>query len=454
MKKTKILLLALAWAAGLFPALGQTAASEKNTQPAISSWWTVFQDARLDSLVQVGLQRNHNLQAMAARVDEARARLQVAASYQYPAVRLSPAVANQSLSPNRPVALALQDGRVLERFTLQSYQVPLEMSYEVDLWRKIKKQIQTSRQVQEASEAEQRAAALTVSTEIARHYFMLRAVDGEQAVVARGISLRDSTLKIAEARYAAGLVNQMDVQRATTAVSQARLQLEELGRSRRALELSLAVLLGSPPASLRLAPGNLPQVLPAVPLGTAGDLALRRPDLQQSERLTAAAHSQVEATKATLLPRLNLLGSAGLLSREFSPIFSPSSGTYLVGASISVPVFEGGRNKSQVAQAQAQEQAAAASYQQRLLQAVQEVETAAADLQSLSRQATEQQQALESARKTRRYARELYVKGLTSFLEAVDAERTALELERQAVSLKGRQVLHTVALIKALGGGW
>ena len=454
MKVLSRFLSALVLAAGLSPTLAQSTATGKTNDPAIESWWTIFNDPLLDSLEQVGLQRNLDLQILVARVDEARARLKVATSYQYPSVRLSPYVANQSLSPNRPVALALQEGQVLNRFSLQTYQVPLEVNYEIDLWQKFKNQVKSSKQVQEATEAELQAAALTISAEIARHYFLVRALDSEQRVMQRGIGLRDSTLNIAGARYKAGLVNLMDVQRAETEVAIARLQQEELSRNRRELELSLAVLLGMQPGTVQIKFGLLPASLPTVPAVAAADLVLKRPDLVQSERMVAAAKSQVETSKAALLPRVNLLGSAGLISRDIGPILSPNSGTYLVGASVSLPVFEGYRSKSNITIAQTQVQAATFTYQQRQLIAVQEVETAAANLQILSRQVLVQQQALQSAQKTRLYARELYVKGITSFLEAVDAERTALDLERQAVNLKGQQAIYTVALIKALGGNW
>jgi len=447
-------LMALGLAGSLAPVTAQPAAPGQKKTPAVSSWWAVFNDTLLDSLEQAGLQHNLDLQVMMARVEEARARVDVAKSYLYPSVRLSPYVARQSLSPNRPVTVTMQEGQVLDRFSLQTYQVPLDVSYEVDLWQRIRHQVKTSRQVKEATEAELQAAALSVSSEIARQYFLLRSIDTELSVLLRGIGLRDSTLQIAAARYQAGLVNLMDVQRAETEVASARVQLEGLSRSRREIELSLAVLLGAQPGDIRIPAGQLPAVLPAVPAVSAPDMVLRRPDLVQSERLMAAAATQVKSNKAALLPRVNLLGSAGLLSRNISPILSTSSGTYLVGASVSLPVFEGFRNKSNIVIAQTQVDAASSAYQQRLLTAVQEVETAAANLEMLSRQVLVQQQALQSARKTRLYARELYVKGLTSFLEAIDAERTALELERQAVNLKGQQAIYTIALIKALGGSW
>ena len=447
-------LVLLILAVGVSSVVAQSVAANKSNKPIVDSWWTNFNDPLLDSLEQVGLQHNLDLQVMVARVDEARARVKVAASFRYPSVRLNPYVANQSLSPNRPVAVAVQEGQGLDRFSLQTYQVPIDVSYEVDLWRKIKNQVKTSKQVQEATEAELQAAALTVSAEIARNYFLLRTIDAEQTVLRRGISLRDSTLKITEARYQAGLVSIMDVQRATTEVAIARVQLEELSRSRREIELSLAVLLGVPPGEIRIAAGQLPATLPSLPTASASELALRRPDLVQSERLVAAANTQVETYKAFLLPRLNLLGSAGLLSRNIGPILSTNSGTYLVGASVSLPVFEGFRNKSNILIAQTQVQAASSTYQQRLLIAVQEVENAASNLNNLSRQALVQQQALVSAQQTRRYARELYVKGLTTFLEAIDAERTALDLERQAVNMQGQRAIYMVALMKALGGSW
>lgn len=446
--------IALILWAGLFPAMAQTTASDKIYTPAIESWWTIFNDPLLDSLEEIGLQHNLDLRVMVARVDEARERIKVAQSYQYPSVQLNPYFARQSLSPNRPINMAMQEGQELNRVSLQTYQIPLDVSYEVDLWQRIKSQVKASTQLKEATEAELQAAALTVSSEIARHYFLLRAIDTEQAVVQRGISLRDSTLKIAEARYAAGLVNQMDVQRAETEVANARVQLEELTRSRREVELSLAVLVGMKPAEINIGRGQLPTSLPVVPAFSESDLALNRPDLIQSERMMASANTQVDISEAARLPRINLLGSAGLISREFNQMFSTNSGTYLVGASISLPVFEGFRNKSNIAIAQKQVEMADYTYQQRYLIAIQEVETAVANLEILSRQILVQQQALQSAQKTRLYARELYVKGLTSFLEAIDAERTALELERQAVNLKGQQVIYTLALIKARGGNW
>jgi multidrug efflux system outer membrane protein len=191
-------------------------------------------------------------------------------------------------------------------------------------------------------------------------------------------------------------------------------------------------------------------IAPPVPASLAG----RRPDLVQAERQASATARQVGVNKAALLPRLNLVGSAGLISREAGLLVETGSATYLLGAGLSLPLFEGNRNRNLIAAAERQAEAAALGYQQRVLQAGREVETALANLQILTGQLATQGEALASARRTRQLSRELYVKGLTTFLDVVDAERTALELERQAVNLQGQQALYTLALIRALGGSW
>lgn len=428
--------------------------SEAGSGNLSEQWWTVFKDPLLDSLQQTGLANNPDLQAMLSRVEEARARVKVAESYWYPSVRLNPYIAKQSLAPNRPTTVQLQEGQLLNRYMLNTYQVPLDVSYEVDIWHKVKNQVQANKQLVEATEAELKAAQLTITTEIARVYLLLRTLDTERQVVRQSILLRDSTLQIAQARYAAGLVSQMDVQRAETEVANTRFQLEALNRSRAEVELSLAVLLGTSPTEFSIQEDELPALLANLPASTPTDLIYRRPDLMQAERMVAAANSQVEVAKTATLPSLNMIGSVGLTSQGLSPLLSQNSGTYLLGGSISVPIFEGYRNKNNIVIARQQVQTLNATYQKRVLVAVQEAETALANLRILSQQAVIQQQALESAQKTRQYARELYVKGLTSFLEAVDAERTALELERQSVNLKGQQLLYMVAYMKALGGSW
>jgi multidrug efflux system outer membrane protein len=330
----------------------------------------------------------------------------------------------------------------------------VDLSYEVDLWGRLKRQVQVSELLAEAGEAEYRTVQLAVAAEITRTYLLLRTTDAERNVLRRSLGLRDSTLAVADARYRAGLTSQLDVERARTEVANVRLQLESLSRSRTELELSLGTLLGAAPGNLSLGEGTLPAAAAVIPAPAPSSLATRRPDLVQAERQARATARQVGVNKATLLPRVSLTGSAGLVSREAGTLVEGNSATYLVGAGLSLPLFEGNRNRNLIIASQRQAEAAAAVYQQRVLQAGREVETALANLQILEGQLVIQGEAVQAAQRTRQLSRELYVKGLASFLDVVDAERTALELERQAVNLRGQQALYTVALIRALGGTW
>ncbi|MBD0255502.1 MAG: efflux transporter outer membrane subunit [Cytophagales bacterium] len=431
----------------------QPAAGTAVALPGEQAWWQVFADPLLDSLVGSGLAGNLDLKAAVSRVEEARARVKIAESYWYPSLRLNPYVGTQSLAPNRPVPIPVQDGQ-LQRFTLNTFQVPVDLSYEVDVWGRLKRQVQVNQLLFEAGQAEYRAVQLAVAGEITRIYLLLRTTDAERGVLGRSLGLRDSSLAVADARYRAGLTGLMDVERARTEVAGVRLQLESLRRSRTELELSLGVLLGAPSGALTLREGPIPAVAGTLAAPEPASLAGRRPDLVQAERQASATVRQVGVNKAALLPRLNLVGSAGLVSREAGLLAETGSATYLLGAGLSLPLFEGNRNRNLIAAAERQAEAAALGYQQRVLQAGREVETALASLQLLTGQLAIQGEALASARRTRQLSRELYVKGLTSFLDVVDAERTALELERQAVNLQGQQALYTLALIRALGGSW
>ncbi len=431
----------------------QTTSTAPAAMPAGEAWWQVFADPLLDSLVRAGLAGNLDLKAAVSRVEEARARVKIAESYWYPSLRLNPYVGTQSLAPNRPVPIPVQDGQ-LGRFTLNTFQIPVDLSYEVDLWGRLKRQVQVNQLLFEAGQAEYRAVQLAVVAEITRTYLLLRTTDAERSVLRKSLGLRDSSLAVADARFRAGLTGQMDVERARTEVAGVRLQLESLLRSRTELELSLGVLLGAAPGNLTLREGPIPAAAGTIAAPDPASLVSRRPDLVQAERQAGATARQVGVNKAALLPRLNLVGSAGLISREAGLLAETGSATYLLGAGLSLPLFEGNRNRNLIAVSERQAEAAALSYRQRVLQAGREVETALANLQLLTGQLATQQEALASAQRTRQLSRELYVKGLTTFLDVVDAERTALELERQAVNLQGQQTLYTVALVRALGGSW
>ncbi len=417
------------------------------------SGWQRFGDATLDSLIATGLRQNADLKVAVNRLQEARLRTQIAETYLKPAFQLAPGLSTQSLAPNRPFQLAVVSDAQRQRIQYNTFTVPINGSYELDLFRRIRETVRVNDFQAQATEADYRNVRLIVAAEVARIYALIRANDAEQAVFRRNILARDSTVRIIRERARVGLVSQIDVQRAETDIASLRVQVRTLERNRTELVNGLAQLLGLDPGTFTLAPGSLPAALPQVPFTTIPpDLVRRRPELQSADRLTQAAEANVNVARALRKPRLALGGSAGFLSGQIGPLFFPNSTTYLLGINASVPLYEGGRNQKNVVLAGQQVQTAQSTYQQRFQVAQREAEVALDNYTLLRQQVGEQEQVLELARRTQYYNRELYVRGLTTYLEVLDAQRTVLTTEQTLVQLQGQVVVQAVALLRALGG--
>ncbi|GAB3254542.1 efflux transporter outer membrane subunit [Larkinella harenae] len=431
---------------------GVSAAAQSGS---VRDGWAVFHDPTLDSLIDVGLLNNPDIRVAINRVEEARIRVRVAESYLSPSIRSSINFNTQSLSEYRPVAVPVTSEK-LPRIQLNTLQIlPIDASYEVDLFRRIRNTVRMTDLQRQVSESDVQITQLVVASEIARLYYLIRANESEQTVVRRNISLRDSTISIIRARFTAGLTNEIDAKRAETDIANVRVLLLGLERSRTELVNGLANLCGQNPALFSLSAGRLATSFPDLPFASiSSDQLRRRPDIRQAEQQTQVANVQVQVNRSYLYPRVNLQGSGGTLTGRIGGLFFPASMTYLLGVNASVPIFEGKRNQQNIGLAQQQYRTADASYQQRVLNAQREAETALDNLQNTRQQVTAQNIALESARYTERLNRELFVKGLTTFLEVLDAQRTVLDSERQLVILQGQQASYTVALLKALGGSF
>ncbi|MBC8154031.1 MAG: efflux transporter outer membrane subunit [Bacteroidetes bacterium] len=417
------------------------------------SGWQRFGDPTLDSLIATGLRENADLKVAVNRLQEARLRTQLAETFLKPSVLLTPNLSTQSLTPNRPFQLATVSDAQRQRFQFNTFSVPFTASYELDLFNRIRQTIRVNDFQAQATEADYQSVRLLVAAEIARIYALVRTNDAEQTVFRRTILARDSTVAIIRERARVGLISQIDVQRAEIDVASLRVQVRTLERSRTELVNGLAQLLGLDPGAFTLSPGSLPTTLPQIPFATVPpDLVRRRPELQAADRLTQAADANVNIARALRKPRIALAGSAGFLSGQIGPLFLPSSATYLLGINASVPVFEGGRNQKNVVLADQQVQTAQSAYQQRFQVAQREAEVALDNYTLLRQQVSEQAQVLELARRTQYYNRELYVRGLTTYLDVLDAQRTVLTTEQMLVQLQGQVVVQAVALLRALGG--
>jgi multidrug efflux system outer membrane protein len=465
MRKSALYGFSFLWL-GMTVSLAQSAASSGSTSGgsvasaslqtnSVRSGWAVFRDQALDSLIDLGLTSNPDIRVAVSRVEEARIRVRVAESFLAPSIRSSMNFNTQSLSEYRPVAVPVTSER-LPRIQLNTLQIlPIDASYEVDLFKRIRNTVRVTDLQRQVSESDVQITQLIVASEVARLYYLIRANDSEQAVIRRNIGLRDSTISIIRARFQAGLTNEIDAKRAETDIANVRVQLLGLERSRTELVNGLSGLCGQNPATFGVSTGRLGTGFPELPFSAISAEQLRhRPDLLQAEQLSQVANVQIQVNRASLYPRINLVGAGGTLTGRIGNLFFPASMTYLLGINASVPLFEGKRNQQNIVLAQQQYKTADASYQQRMLNAQREAETALDNLQSMRPQIDAQNLALESARYTERLNRELYVKGLTTFLEVLDSQRTVLDSERQLVLLQSQRATYTVALLKALGGSF
>jgi multidrug efflux system outer membrane protein len=458
---------------------GQWKVAEPLDDKAGGQWWTVFHDGTLDGLIQQGLAKNQDLRVAVARIAESRAAARVAAADFYPQVTLNPSATRQRTSntdaiqraalvgPNplaggasgaasgsggSPTALAEQP--LSSTFNL--FRAPLMANWELDLFGRVRRSSEAARATAQAAKADYQNMALSVSANVAVSYFTLRSLDAEGAVLERTIAARRESLRLAEERLQAGLINELDVTRARADVATDEASLYALHRTRGEMENALATLLGEPASDLKvgahpLRAGDSP---PRIPAGLPSDLLERRPDVASAERQLAAANASIGVAKAAFFPRITLSGAAGFESANIVQLFNWESRVWQAGADAAQPLFEGGRNVANLGAARARYEEAVGAYRGRVLTAFQEVENALNDLRMLAHQAEAQERAVAAARRALELSQQQYAHGSIGFLDVLDAERTLLANERVSTQVLGQRMQATVQLIKALGGAW
>lgn len=422
--------------------------------PALTiSGFRRFGDPTLESLIQLGLDNSPNLRGALSRLEEARIRVKIAQSFMSPSLRSSALLTTQSLSERRPLSVPNQSD-LLPRFQLNTFQLlPIDASYELDLFKRIRSGIVVADLQAQASDADYQSFRLTLASDIARTYLLIRGNDAEQAVFRRNIQSRDTTLSILRERFRVGLINQIDVQRAETDYAGLQVTLKGLQRARTELINGLAQLCAQDPTQFSIPEGTLPTEVPTYPYAAVSTEQLaRRPDLLQFTRQNQIAAAQVTLQQASTQPRVTLVGSGGILSGKIGNWFTPSAATYILGINASVPLYEGHRARQNIALTKQQIQTNQQTYQQALQLAQRDAETALDNLTLLRQQIDLQGQTLSLARRTEQYNRELYVRGLATYLEVLDAQRTSLLSEQQLVQLRSQEVQYAVALLRAIGG--
>jgi multidrug efflux pump len=413
------------------------------------NWWDVFADDRLNDLEAQALRANQELKAAVARVDQARATARVARSDLLPTVTLDPSFTRQRYTPNQEPSFGA--------LTANNFSMPLDLSYEIDLWGRVRRGFESARADAQASLANFYNVLLTLQADVAQNYFALRALDAETATVTATVQLRQEQVQLVRSRFEGGIGNELDIARAETELSTTEAEEASLRRRRADLENAIAILVGSNPASFKIpavTPENWRVDPPEIPAGLPSELLERRPDVAEAERQLAAANARIGVAKGSFFPVVTLTGSGGYLSAEMENLFNWSSHVWSIGPSISLPIFTGGRNRANYKRSQAAFQEAVARYRQQVLVAFGDVESSLSATRHLIDQAKAQRSAVVSARRAADLAQQRYTSGIVSYLDVVDANRDALRSERANAELTGQRLIAAVRLIKALGGGW
>jgi NodT family efflux transporter outer membrane factor (OMF) lipoprotein len=434
------------------PASFKAAEGWKLAQPndAITrgKWWEIFQDPALNALQEQVDISNQTLAVAEAQLRGARAAIGVARAARYPIVTASASVTGERLSLNRPGATNPSSE------IRADYLLPLDLSYEIDVWGRIRRSVEASTAIAQASAADLETARLSIHAELAVNYFTLHGLDAQRQLLDFTITAFEKALELTTNRYNQGVASQVEVLQARTQLEIARTQAIDIGVQRAQFEHAIAILLGKPPAEFSIPPSPITAIPPVIPIGLPSELLERRPDIAAAERLMAAANAQIGIAQTAFYPTITLSAAVGLESASLSNLFSLPSVLWSLGASLVEIVFDGGRRQAVIEQARASYDATVASYRQTVLTAFQNVEDNLSALRILEAEAQQQAKAVEAAEAVLLLSLNRYKGGVTTYLEVIIAQSAALPAERTAIDLLTRRMTATVLLIKALGGLW
>lgn len=410
-------------------------------------WWEQYQDPILNALEEQVAVSNLNIAAAEAQFRQARAAAQAARAGYSPTVSAGASATRSRNSTN--LGSAKSGGS-----TITDYQLPLDVSWELDLWGRIRRGVESSQASAQASAADLAAITLSAQAELASDYLQLRIQDAQKQLLDDTTTVYRAALEMTKNRYNAGIVAKADVLQAETQLRSTEAQAIDLGIQRAQLEHAIALLIGKMPTAFSLPPSPLASAIPHIPAGLPSELLERRPDIASAERHMAAANAQIGIAKAAYFPTIKFSASAGLEASSLATWFAWPSRFWAVGSAVSAALFDGGLRKAQTDQARAAYDATVATYRETVLTAFQEVEDNLAALRILGEEAHVQDQAVQAARQVVTITTNQYQSGTVAYLNVLVAQTTALANERLALALVGRKLSATVLLVKALGGGW
>ena len=412
------------------------------------AWWEIFGDPQLNALAAQVSVSNQNLAAAEAQYREAQALVREARASYFPTATIGIGANRSSQSTT------IGGGPTSQRTAVSDYSLALDVSWELDVWGRIRRSVESNQASAQASAGDLENARLSFQAALAQDYFQLRELDAQKQLLTATVAAFQKSLELTEGLYAQGVASEADVLQAETQLKTTQAQLINVGVQRAQFEHAIAVLIGKPPSDFSIPATPLTGTPPAIPIGVPSELLERRPDIATSERRVAATNTQIGVAEAAFYPSVTLNASLGLESSSLAKLFTAASRFWSVGGSISETVFDGGLRRAQTDFARAAYDATVATYRQTVLTAFQGVEDNLAALRILEDESRVQGEAVKAAERSVVLTTNQYKAGTVSYLNVITAQETLLSNELTAIQIRGRRMTSAVLLIQGLGGGW
>ena len=428
----------------------------------LAAWWQTFGDAQLDALVNRAIAQNLDVQAAAARIREARAQEIVAGAESKPQVDAVGSVTRQRISENAiPVPPGSGGGQgvgfALPGTEFSTFRVGFDASWEIDLFGRTRRSVEAAMARSGGALWNRRDVQVSVAAEVADAYLTLRTLQQRIATAESELARQQRFEHLVAAKARGGLVTGQDLEQQRSERSTAAAALPALRAQAEAQVHALGVLTGETPEALiaELSPAKaLPPALPAIPAGLPSDLLRRRPDIRAAERELAASTADIGVAVADLYPSFSLTAAPALVSTMLGSLLEWGSRSFSIGAAVDWPLLDGGRTRGNIAVANARQEQALIAYRKAVLVALQDVEDALSRTDGDRRQLADLEEALGTARRAEDIARSRYRGGLVTFSDVLLAQARRINLEDQVTQSKGALSRDSVALFKAMGGGW
>ena len=445
----------------------QQGASLEEVSVADLGWWELFQDKNLQAIIRKALVENKDLRLAVSRVREARAHLAVTGADQFPKIDGKASLQRNQVSQAVVRQFGLDVSELSERFGIDipagigkipattQYRATMDLSFELDFWGRLRRATEAAQADLLARESARRTVVLTLVSDLATAYFELRALDAELESAKRVLETRQQTLDLVRLRKFVGQRSTRDIHREEEEVVRAQAVIPDLERQIGQKEHQLSLLMGRNPRRIvRGASWREPPLPPEVPAGLPSALLERRPDIVEAEQKLVAANARIGVAKAAFFPQISLTGNFGAQSLQFGDLFVGPARVWQFGPTLTVPLFDAGRNLANLEVTQAQQEQAVITYEKTIQQAFREVEDALLAHQKNREIRTDRERLVEISREDFELARQEYLNGKASYLEVLAAERDVFNAETALVQTQRNHLLAVVQLYKALGGGW